>query len=159
MPIALPFMLPKVSRWLMDPLGPLSVRPSYFPRALPWLMRWIESGRLDRVLAISDAMRALHRQSPDCWQELLGAALYHDLFRPIGQVRVREGEADISNSAIEQQIRERHGIHTEALTADDLRQMFPDIAREVTRGLLVPRQRLHGQSATQRVHAGRTVHP
>ena len=31
---------------------------------------------LDRALAISDAMRALHRQSLDCWQELLGPALY-----------------------------------------------------------------------------------
>ena len=61
-PIALPGMLRKVPGWLTDPLGPLSVRPSYFPRALPWLLRWIESGRLQRVLAISDAMRALHRE-------------------------------------------------------------------------------------------------
>jgi len=51
-PIALPGMLRKVPGWLMDPLGPLSVRPAYFPRALPWLMRWIEAGRLDRVLIV-----------------------------------------------------------------------------------------------------------
>src|ERR1700761_5719464 len=62
-PIALPGMLRKVPGWLADPLGPLSVRPSYFPRALPWLLRWVEAGRLSRVLAISDAMRALHRES------------------------------------------------------------------------------------------------
>ena len=35
-------------------------------------------------------------------------------------------------------MRERHGIRAEALNADDLRQMFPGIAREITRGLLVP---------------------
>lgn len=137
-PIALPGMLPKVPRWLMDPLGPLSIRLSYFPRALPWLMRWVEAGRLNRVLAISDAMRALHRQSQDCWQELLGLESYRELFRPIGQVQAWEGETDTSNTKLEQQIRERHGIHTEVLTADDLRQMFPGIARKVTRGLLVP---------------------
>ena len=74
-PIALPGMLRKVPGWLTDPLGPLSVRPAYFPRALPWLLRWIEAGRLHRVLAISDAMRALHGQSLDCWQELLGPAV------------------------------------------------------------------------------------
>ena len=44
-PIALPGMLRKVPSWLMDPLGPLSVRPSYFPRALPWLLKWIAAGR------------------------------------------------------------------------------------------------------------------
>ncbi len=137
-PIALPGMLRKVPGWLTDPLGPLSVRPSYFPRALPWLLRWIEAGRLDRVLAISDAMRALHRESLDCWQELLGPALYRDLIRPAGQVQVWEGEGDTANAEVERQVRERHGIRAEALTADDLRQMFPGIAREVTRGLLVP---------------------
>ncbi len=137
-PIALPGMLRKVPGWLIDPLGPLSVRPSYFPRALPWLLRWIESGRLQRVLAISDAMRALHRESLGCWQELLGPTLYRDLIRPVGQVQVWEGDADTANAVVERQVRERHSIRAEELTADDLRQMFPGIAREVTRGLLVP---------------------
>jgi glycine/D-amino acid oxidase-like deaminating enzyme len=137
-PIALPGMLRKVPGWLTDPLGPLSVRPSYFPRALPWLLRWIEAGRLSRVMAISDAMRALHRESLDCWKELLGAELYGGLIRPAGQVQVWEGDADTANAQVERQVRERHGIKAEPLTTDDLRQMFPGIAREVTRGLLVP---------------------
>jgi glycine/D-amino acid oxidase-like deaminating enzyme len=137
-PIALPGMLRKVPGWLLNPLGPLSVTPGYFPRALPWLLRWIEAGRLDRVIAISDAMRALHRESLTCWQELLGPALYGELIRPLGQVQVWEGNAEAANSGVERQVRERHGIRSEALTADDLRQMFPGISREVTRGLLVP---------------------
>jgi D-amino-acid dehydrogenase len=137
-PIALPGMLRKVPGWLTDPLGPLSVRPSYFPRALPWLLRWIEAGRLSRVMAISDAMRALHRESLVCWKELLGAELYGGLIRPAGQVQVWEGDADTANAQVERQVRERHGIKAEPLTTDDLRQMFPGIAREVTRGLLVP---------------------
>ena len=137
-PIALPGMLRKVPGWLLNPLGPLSVTPGYFPRALPWLLRWIEAGRLDRVIAISDAMRALHRDSLTCWQELLGPSLYGELIRPLGQVQVWEGDAEAANSGVERQVRERHGIKSEALTADDLRQMFPGISREVTRGLLVP---------------------
>ena len=137
-PIALPGMLRKVPGWLADPLGPLSVRPSYFPRALPWLLRWIGSGRMHRVIAISNAMRALHRETLDCWKELLGAELYGGLIRPSGQVQVWEGEADSFSAKVERQIRERHGIRADPLTADDLRQMFPGIAREVTRGLLVP---------------------
>jgi glycine/D-amino acid oxidase-like deaminating enzyme len=137
-PIALPGMLRKVPGWLADPTGPLSIRPSYFPRALPWLLRWIESGRLQRVLAISDAMRALHRESLPCWQELLGPVLYRDLIRPVGQVQVWEGKADSASAGVERQVRERHGIRADELTADDLRQMFPGIARDITRGLLVP---------------------
>jgi hypothetical protein len=47
-----------VPQWLNDPLGPLAVRPSYLPQALPWLLRWIAAGRMERVEA--DALRALH---------------------------------------------------------------------------------------------------
>jgi D-amino-acid dehydrogenase len=137
-PIALPGMLRKVPGWLADPLGPLSVRPSYFPHALPWLLRWIEAGRAHRVMEISNAMRALHRGALDCWKELLGPELYGGLIRPSGQVQVWEGEAESASAQLEHQIRERHGIRADPLTADDLRQMFPGIAREVTRGLLTP---------------------
>lgn len=137
-PIALPGMLRKVPGWLADPLGPLAVRPAYFPRALPWLMQWVKAGQLSRVLAISDAMRALHRETMGCWRELLGDALYHELIRPSGQVHVWEDEAESPSEAVEQQIRARHGIEAQALSADDLRQMFPGIARDIKRGLLVP---------------------
>jgi glycine/D-amino acid oxidase-like deaminating enzyme len=137
-PIALPGMLRKVPRWLMDPLGPLSVPPRYFPRALPWLLRWIEAGRRRRVMAISDAMRALHRDALDCWRELLGPELYGGLIRPSGQVQVWEGDAASASEQVERRLRERHSIHAEVLTADDLRQMFPGISPKLTRGLLVP---------------------
>ena len=119
-PIALPGMLRKVPAWLTDPLGPLSVKPTYFPRALPWLLRWIQAGRLDHVMAISDAMCALHKDALSCWQELLGPSVYRDLFRSAGQVQVWEGDADTANAAVEAAIRDRHGIRADILTADDL---------------------------------------
>jgi glycine/D-amino acid oxidase-like deaminating enzyme len=137
-PIAMPGMLRKVPGWLRDPLGPLAVRPSYFPRALPWLLQWVKAGRLERVLAISDAMRALHRDTLTCWRDLLGETLYRDLIRPSGQVHVWEGDDTSPTEAIEQQIRDRHGIAAQNLNADDLRQMFPGLARDITRGLFVP---------------------
>jgi len=85
-PIALPGMLRKVPSWLTDPLGPLAVRPSYFPKALPWLMKWIAASRMSRVLEISDAMRALHKDAFLCWKEMLGPENFSDLVRLVGQV-------------------------------------------------------------------------
>ncbi|HYX02373.1 MAG TPA: FAD-dependent oxidoreductase [Reyranella sp.] len=137
-PIALPGMLRKVPSWLMDPLGPLSVRPSYFPRALPWLLKWIAASRLPRVLEISDAMRALHKETFVCWKELLGPQLFGDLIRPAGQVHVWETDSESEGAALERRLRERQGIATQALGADDLRQMFPGLSRSVRRGVLMP---------------------
>jgi glycine/D-amino acid oxidase-like deaminating enzyme len=137
-PIALPGMLRRVPRWLTDPMGPLAVRPAYFPKALPWLLRWIEASRLPRVIAISDAMRALHKDSFACWQELLGPRLFGELIRTSGQVQLWDGASESRGAKIERDLRERHGIRAEVLGADDLRQMYPGIARDVTRGVLVP---------------------
>jgi glycine/D-amino acid oxidase-like deaminating enzyme len=102
-PIALPGMLRKVPSWLTDPLGPLAVRPSYFPKALPWLMRWIAASRMPRVLEISDAMRALHKDAFLCWKELLGPQNFADLVRPAGQVHVWETDAETPGAALERQ--------------------------------------------------------
>ncbi len=137
-PIALPGMLRKVPGWLLDPLGPLAVRPSYFPKALPWLMKWIAAGRMSRVLEISDAMRALHKDTFSHWKELLGPAHYADLIRPAGQAYLWETEEETPNAALERQIRERQGIPSEALGVDDIRQMFPGISLAVKRGVLIP---------------------
>jgi D-amino-acid dehydrogenase len=137
-PIALPGMLRKVPSWLTDPLGPLAVRPSYFPKALPWLMKWIAAGRMPRVLEISDAMRALHKEAFDCWRELLGPQNFADLVRPVGQVHVWEADGESESAALERRLRERQSIASQTLGPDDLRQMFPGISRAVRRGVLVP---------------------
>lgn len=137
-PVALPGMLQKVPRWLTDPMGPLVVRPGYFPRAMPWLLRWIRAGRMDRVLAISDAMRALHAPSFEHWRGLLGPAGFSEFVRQNGQVQVWDQAEETPAAALERTLRDRQGIPTQVLGADDLRQMFPGIARHVSRGVLIP---------------------
>lgn len=135
-PIALPGMLAKVPKWLTDREGPLRVKPSYFPAATPWLLRWIQAGQMSHVLRISDAMRALHRNALDCWRELLGAALYDELIRPVGQVRIWEGEG--VGAQIELEICRRHGIEHVPLGAAQIRELYPQIAPDITQGLLLP---------------------
>jgi glycine/D-amino acid oxidase-like deaminating enzyme len=137
-PIALPGMLRKVPGWLADPMGPLTVRKSYLPSATPWLLRWIRAGFMDRVLPISEALRALHRQAWDVYRTLLTPAAFDDLLRPSGHVQMWNGDAESSSAAIERRVRDRLGIETHRLNGDDLRQMFPGLTREPVRGLLVP---------------------
>lgn len=135
-PIALPGMLRKVPGWMIDREGPLVVRPTYFPRAFPWLLRWVDASRMSRVIKISDAMRALHRDALDCWHELLDDDLCTKLIRPVGQVRIWEGEE--TESKIDMLLAERHGIRAQRLNGDDLRQIYPEISRDIKRGMLIP---------------------
>jgi len=69
---------------------------------------------------------------------MLGPENFSDLVRPVGQVHVWEADRESNSAALERTLRERQGIPSQALGADDLRQMFPGISPAVRRGVLVP---------------------
>ena len=135
-PVGLPGLLRKVPGWLADPEGPLVVRPSYFPKALPWLIKRVAASRLSRVLEISDAMQAMHRDSIACWRELLGEHSFDDLVRNVGYVRIWLGDAELSS--IERTLYDRHAIPIQSLDARALRDLYPAIAPDFRRGMLLP---------------------
>lgn len=137
-PIALPGMLRKVPHWLLDPMGPLRVNTRHLPRALPWLLRWIRCGTMPRATRTSDALAALHRHSFACWAELLGPSGMDEFIRRQGQIHVWESHRVSAAEQAERRLRERHGVRSQVLDAQQLRRMFPGIANSVVRGLLLP---------------------
>ena len=95
--------------------------------------KWIAAGRMSRVLEISDAMRALHKDAFACWKELLGPENFADLVRPAGHVHVWEAHGESESAALERKSRERQGIASQTVGFDDLRQMFSGISPTVRR--------------------------
>src|SRR5262249_31213512 len=59
LPLASPGILRKAPGWLLDPLGPLAIRPSYLPRLAPWLLRFWRASWRDRVHASTAAQAAM----------------------------------------------------------------------------------------------------
>jgi D-amino-acid dehydrogenase len=149
-PAALPGMWRKVPGWLRDPMGPLTIRRGYAVKVAPWLLRWLAESRMPNVERNAAALQALHAPALEVWREMLGEPGYRDLIRQTGQVQVWDGPS--ATAEVEVALRARHGIHAEALGADELRQLFPGIARDITRGLLVPGNG-HTVSPARAVHA------
>jgi len=136
-PIALPGMLRRVPKWLLDPEGPLVVRWRHLPAALPWLIRWIRAGRLDRVEAHARALRALHAPSYTRYRDLLGPRAA-GLIEMTGQIYVWRTDAAGPTEALSQRIRESHGVEARTLAAHEIRQMDPALDPGFTRGLFFP---------------------
>lgn len=133
-----PGMIWKVPRWLADPLGPLSVKAGYLPRALPWLWRYLRSGTRAGVFQAAEALRALHRSTLAGWRDNVGDEAMSRLTRHDGQAYLWEGMQSPPARSLEDEVRAHFGIESEALGADRIRQYFPGISRDVSHGLLIP---------------------
>ena len=139
-PIAMPGMLKKVPGWLADPEGPLYVRLAYLPQAIPWILRFLAAGRIDRVRRISDHMRALHRLSFDCYEPLLKAAGCADLIEHHGQLFAYENAGNVEGDAFGLSLRRDRGVKIEILNEDELRQLAPSLSPIFKRGVFLPEQ-------------------
>jgi glycine/D-amino acid oxidase-like deaminating enzyme len=138
-PLSVPGVLCKVPGFLMDPLGPLAIRPSYFLTALPWLLKWASECRFDRVLATSDAMRSLQLSAFNCYRELLGQEHFADLIKVDGQIYYWEGEGPPLKEPIRDAIYERHGVIVEALDLRELRRLVPALTPAASHAILLPK--------------------
>ena len=69
-----PRILMKIPGWLLDPLGPLTIRWSHLPKALPWFLAAGRNALPDRVRKITAARAALGLRAVSDFDTLLGAA-------------------------------------------------------------------------------------
>jgi D-amino-acid dehydrogenase len=137
-PVAAPGMLWKVPGYLTDPVGPLAVRLSYFPTALPWFVRFLLAGRTARVHAISKAMNALHASCLDDYLPLLKDAGAPDLIKQTGSLAVSRRDGATAKDALASALREAAGIKSEALGTDEIRQLVPGLSPEFKSGTFFP---------------------
>src|SRR5215213_5625173 len=83
-PLATPGVHWKVPGYLNDPMGPLTIRWSYLPKAAPWLLRFLAASAPSRVEKIADALRPLLKQTFDAYRPLVQNARVSDLIRQTG---------------------------------------------------------------------------
>ena len=110
LPLASPGILRKAPRWLLDPLGPLAIRPSYLPRLAPWLLRFWRASRPDRVRASTAAQAAMMDLSAAETPLMLAAAGASHMLRSDGVLHLYESEAELRASQPGWQARAEHGI-------------------------------------------------
>ncbi|MEK7836162.1 MAG: FAD-dependent oxidoreductase, partial [Pseudomonadota bacterium] len=139
-PFGLPGNLKKVPQWLLDPLGPLAIRPGYFLRALPWLLRFQAASRMERVNRIADALRALLGQTLDAWGPLAQWAGVPDLIRRTGYLVVYESEQAFRCDALGWKIRRDRGVVCEDLDAARIRELEPALRGIYAHGVFLPEQ-------------------
>lgn len=137
-PYLIPGFLREVPRWLLDPAGPLAIRPMYFPRVASWMRAAVKASQTESALKTSRAMRELHRGTFDAYDELTRGTEAAKLIEHCGQLYVSERAGYAQGSQLVQFMREAAGVKTIVLDGGEIRELEPSLAPIFKSGLLLP---------------------
>lgn len=148
LPLASPGMLRKAPKWLLDPLGPLTIPPRYLPQITPWLIRFWRASLPDRYRASIAAQGNLMRFAATAMQALVTQAGLAEHLRSDGNLQLYESEAELAAAMPGWEARAREGIAFEHVRGARLAELQPGLSPRFTVGTFTP----HWQTVSDPYH-------
>lgn len=137
-PASVPGLWRKVPGWLLDPLGPLSIRITHAPRLTPWLIDFARAGTPSEMQRISAALASLNRHTYDDLVPMLGEVGLGGELSRTGALTVYETQDGVVRDRVEWDLKRQHGIDVQELTGDEARDLEPTLGSVVKAGILTP---------------------
>jgi D-amino-acid dehydrogenase len=125
MPLASPKVWRNLPRWLIDPMGPLTVRPRYLPHLTPWLIRFFLASSPSRIEASVEAIRSINAEALPAWRSRLESLRLTHHLRERGILSVWKSEAAFLRSKDIIRRQRNFGILVDVLDPGELRQLEP----------------------------------
>jgi D-amino-acid dehydrogenase len=138
LPLAASGKIRQVPKWLMDPLGPLSIPPAYALKIAPWLWRFWREGRPDRIQRSIAAQVALMRLAAREMASLVAESAMGAMVRHDGSLELYESEAEFARSTPGWQARAAHGVTFEHVQGERLAELQPGLSAGIVAGTFVP---------------------
>lgn len=138
LPLASPGMLRKAPKWLLDPLGPLTIPPPYMLPITPWLYRFWRACSPGAVAASTLAQTALMDLSRAELEPFLASVGTLAMLRKDGNLQVYESEAEFRASQPGWKARTVHGIEFRHMNAEEMAVLQPGLSPRFTHGTFTP---------------------
>lgn len=128
LPLAAPGILKKAPKWLIDPLGPLSVPPAYAAQIAPWLYRfWKASAprHYQHALKVQKSIMPLARRE---MQAVLSMPELAHFVSTRGTLELYDSEASLNRATGDWKERESAGAKIERVTRQRIDDIQPELA-------------------------------
>ena len=139
-PLARPSILASVPGWLLDPLGPLTMRARDMPALAPWLARFVYSARPGQVARATAALGFIMKTALVDHQELARRAGLPVYMRRNGSIYLYDTEAAYRSALSEWKERAHYGVDYQEVTVAEARAMVPALKGGFDRALVTPDQ-------------------
>jgi D-amino-acid dehydrogenase len=138
LPVGMPGMWKRVPRWLLDPLGPLTVRSRYAPQVLPWLVQMLRHSSRSEVTRIAGALRSLLAPIFECYDPLVAQAGAGALVQRAGCLYVFSSRQTAAQWRWGMDLRRSLGVKLLDVESDELDRLEPDLRGRFRFGILAP---------------------
>jgi D-amino-acid dehydrogenase len=138
LPVGMPRMWRRVPGWLLDPLGPLTVRWRYAPFVLPWLVQMLRHSSRAEVTRVATALRGLLAPIFDSYGPLVERAGAQHLVRRTGCLYVYSSRQAARQWQWGIDLRRSLGVELIDVDQDRLEEIEPDLKGRFRFGVLAP---------------------
>ncbi|MDC1382364.1 FAD-binding oxidoreductase [Candidatus Puniceispirillum sp.] len=139
-PQSMPGLWKQVPGWLIDPDGPVSIRPGYLPKLLPWVLRFIAAGRPERLDPVADALFRLSKGSVEAYKKRLSGTGKEQLVQDSLYVHVYRNRNSASLDHLGWQLRRSRQVPVELIDKVSLKEIEPDISDDYEAAILIKQQ-------------------
>lgn len=141
MPASRPAVWRQIPGWMLDPEGPVRVRPSYMPRLVPWFLRFIAASRPARLRAIEAQGAALCARALDDTLALLRETGLEDQISAEGCLSLYTDETEFKADRAHIDILDRFGVPHEVIGRQALKTLEPELSDRIGLAVLFPQNR------------------
>lgn len=138
LPLAVPGILKRAPRMLLDPEGPLVVPWRQLPRLLPWLRAFAENANAETAAATARTLAAALAQAKGAYRDIAVGTLAADVFRARGELYVFRDPGAQAALAGKFALLRAHGIDYLEIPASQLKSWEPALAPDYRYGYYLP---------------------
>ncbi|EJT02923.1 FAD-dependent oxidoreductase [Rhizobium sp. CCGE 510] len=128
----------KMPGWLLDPEGPVWLRPSYAAKMLPWFLRFLAAGRPSRLRQIEDAGMSLSQRALGDFRQMLEAIGAPEMMTEEGCLAIYETEAEFAADRGHLAMMQRYGLEFEVLSNGAIQYYEPALSPSIAKAVLLP---------------------
>lgn len=141
MPASRPAIWKKIPGWMLDPEGPVRVRPAYMPRLIPWFLRFVAASRPTRLRRLEEQGAILCQRALDDTVELMrDLGMEEDLSRE-GCISLYLDKNEFADDRDHIELLERFGFRHVVLSGEEARHLEPELSRDIGMAVLFPDNR------------------
>ena len=149
-PQSMPGIWRSIPKMLLSSDGPLSVRPNFWPKMIPWGLRFLSHSSVTSARATSDAMEILCQPSVMLYRRHLEGTGHENLVVDSWYVHAFRNADRVSLNDLGFQIRREKGAELELIGRDQIKQVEPALSPDFKAAVLIKgqaRARAPGQIA------------